>query len=243
MNETDAGPAPSRSLRLRFAEWKDLLRRTLKEFMKDDCMGLSQEVAYSALLAFFPTVAFILGFLGMVHLYGQVESFAATIAPQGVISFIRGLQKDSHGSASVARVRDRARPRDLGGERRDGLGDQGGEPRDRPRRDAAVLEGAPRLDPARAVDGRDARRAAGADRLRRPARPGDRREGRPRHRVGRALGPAALADRVRGRARLLRARLLPRSERRAAQLAMDHARDAARRGDVARPLGRCSRST
>ena len=101
MNETDAGPAPSRSLRLRLSGWKDVLRRTLKEFMKDDCMGLSQEVAYSALLAFFPTVAFILGFLGMVHLYGQVESFAATIAPHGVIHFIRGLQQDSHGSASA----------------------------------------------------------------------------------------------------------------------------------------------
>jgi membrane protein len=100
VNETDAGPAPSRSLRLRLSGWKDVLKRTLKEFMKDDCMGLSQEVAYSALLAFFPTVAFILGFLGMVHLYGQVESFAATIAPQGVIHFIRGLQQDSGGSAS-----------------------------------------------------------------------------------------------------------------------------------------------
>ena len=101
MNETDAGPAPSRSLRLRLSGGKDVLRRTLKEFMKDDCMGLSQEVAYSALLAFFPTVAFILGFLGMVHLYGQVESFAATIAPHGVIHIIRGLQQDSHGSASA----------------------------------------------------------------------------------------------------------------------------------------------
>jgi membrane protein len=101
VSETDAGLAPSGPLRLSFAEWKAVLRRTVSQFMADDCMGLSQEVAYSALLAFFPTVAFILGFLGLVHLYDQVQIFLATIAPHGVIHFIEGLQKDSHGSASV----------------------------------------------------------------------------------------------------------------------------------------------
>jgi membrane protein len=101
VSETDAGLAPSGPLRLSLAEWRAVLRRTVSQFMADDCMGLSQEVAYSALLAFFPTVAFILGFLGLVHLYDQVQIFLATIAPHGVIHFIEGLQKDSHGSASV----------------------------------------------------------------------------------------------------------------------------------------------
>jgi membrane protein len=101
VSETDAGHAPSGPLRLSFAEWKDVLKRTVSQFMADDCMGLSQEVAYSALLAFFPTVAFILGFLGIVHLYDKVQIFLATIAPHGVISFVEGLQKDSKGSASV----------------------------------------------------------------------------------------------------------------------------------------------
>ena len=40
-------------------------------------MGLAQEVAYSALLAFFPAVAFLLGLLGVLHLYDQVQSFLA----------------------------------------------------------------------------------------------------------------------------------------------------------------------
>jgi len=101
VSETDAGHAPSGPLRLSFAEWKAVLKRTVSQFMADDCMGLSQEIAYSALLAFFPTVAFILGFLGMVHLYDQVQIFLATIAPHGVIHFVEGLQKDSRGSASV----------------------------------------------------------------------------------------------------------------------------------------------
>jgi len=69
--------------------------------MKDDCMGLAQEVAYSALLAFFPAVAALLGLLGVLHLYDQVQTLLASVAPHGVIHFIEGLQKDSKGSASV----------------------------------------------------------------------------------------------------------------------------------------------
>jgi membrane protein len=96
VTEDDAGP-----YRLSAAEWKDALKRTASQFMADDCMGLAQQVAYSALLAFFPAVAFLLGFLGLVHLYDRVQIFLATVAPHGVIHFIEGLQKDSKGSASV----------------------------------------------------------------------------------------------------------------------------------------------
>jgi membrane protein len=72
--------------------------------MEDDCMGLAQEVAYSALLAFFPAVAFLLGLLGVLHLFDQVQSFLGTVAPHGVIRFIEGLQKDSRGGASVTAI-------------------------------------------------------------------------------------------------------------------------------------------
>jgi membrane protein len=82
-------------------DWKDVLKKTVSQFMADDCMGLAQQVAYSALLAFFPAVAFVLGFLGTVHLYDRVQIFLATVAPHGVLHFIEGLQKDSKGSASI----------------------------------------------------------------------------------------------------------------------------------------------
>ena len=88
--------------RLTLREWKDVLRRTFRQFLADDCMGLGQQVAYSSLLAFFPAVAFVLGLLGMLHLYDQVQTLLATVAPHGVIRFIEGLQQDSRGSASVA---------------------------------------------------------------------------------------------------------------------------------------------
>lgn len=83
------------------AEWIAVFRRTFSEFLADDCMGLAREVAYSALLAFFPATAFLLGLLGVLHLYDEVQSLLATVAPHGVISFIEGLQRDQSGSAKV----------------------------------------------------------------------------------------------------------------------------------------------
>jgi membrane protein len=98
----EVGHAPGGPERLAAREWLDVFKRSFAQFMADDCMGLAQQVAYSAMLAFFPAVAFLLGFLGMLHLYDDVQSLLGTVAPHGVIKFIGGLRKDSHGGASVA---------------------------------------------------------------------------------------------------------------------------------------------
>src|SRR2546426_6616145 len=95
------GAAPSTPTKLRLSEWKAVVGRAFSEFLKDDCMGLAQEVAYSSLLAFFPAVAALLGLLGLLHLYNQVQSLLATVAPHGVIRFVEGLQRDSQGGAGV----------------------------------------------------------------------------------------------------------------------------------------------
>jgi membrane protein len=95
------GRPPSGPERFGRRQWIAVLRRTLKEFMADDCMGLAQQVAYSSLLAFFPAVAALLGLLGMFHLFDQVQSFLATVAPHGVIHFIEGLQRDTHGAQGI----------------------------------------------------------------------------------------------------------------------------------------------
>jgi membrane protein len=84
-----------------FAEWIPIFRRTFAEFIADDCTGLAKEVAYSALLAFFPATAFLLGLLGVLHLYDEVQSLLATVAPHGVITFIDSLQRDQSGSVKV----------------------------------------------------------------------------------------------------------------------------------------------
>jgi membrane protein len=79
----------------------EIAKRAGQRFLADDCMGLAQQVAYSSLLAFFPAVAFLLGLLGLVHLYDEVKSLLAAVAPHGVISFVDGLQQDSSGGTSV----------------------------------------------------------------------------------------------------------------------------------------------
>jgi len=65
-------------------------------------MGLSQQIAYSSLLAFFPAVAFLVGALGLFDLFDDVKRLLDPIAPNGVIEFISSLQKDSRGGTSAA---------------------------------------------------------------------------------------------------------------------------------------------
>jgi uncharacterized BrkB/YihY/UPF0761 family membrane protein len=66
------GEAPSSPEQLSLAEWLAAFRRSFGEFMKDDCMGLAQQIAYSSLLAFFPAVAFFDGALGLFNLFDDV---------------------------------------------------------------------------------------------------------------------------------------------------------------------------
>jgi membrane protein len=92
---------PGSPTRLKLAEWRAAFKRSFSEFMKDDCMGLSQQIAYSSLLAFFPAVAFLVGALGLFDLFDDVERLLDPIAPNGVIKFISSLQQDSQGSTSA----------------------------------------------------------------------------------------------------------------------------------------------
>ncbi|MFL5970412.1 MAG: YihY/virulence factor BrkB family protein [Gaiellaceae bacterium] len=87
--------------RLSRAEWLAALKRSFTQFMHDDCMGLSQQVAYSALLAFFPAMAFLVGALGLLNLFDDVKQLLDPIAPSGVIRFISSLEQDSNGEASA----------------------------------------------------------------------------------------------------------------------------------------------
>ena len=95
------GRAPSSPFRLRPSEWLTVFKRTGEEFLSDNCMSLGQQVAYSSALALFPTAAFLIGLLSVFGLFNPIQSFLATVAPHGVISFIQGLQNDSHGGAGA----------------------------------------------------------------------------------------------------------------------------------------------
>ena len=97
----DVGRIPASPHRLSGAEWIAVVKRTFREFLADDCMGLSQQIAYSSLLAFFPAVVFLVGLLGIVDAYDTLRDFLAPIAPGAVLDTVDTLQEDSSGSTSV----------------------------------------------------------------------------------------------------------------------------------------------
>ena len=98
----EVGTAPRGPEQLSWSDWIAVLKRSVQQFMADDAMGLAQQIAYSSLLAFFPAVAFVVGALGLFHLFDDVKSLLDPIAPAGVIRFISSLQHDSSGGASAA---------------------------------------------------------------------------------------------------------------------------------------------
>ena len=88
-------------------EWVDVLKRTGKQFLADDCTGLSQQVAFGSLLAFFPGVVLLVGLLGLIDAYDDLEHFLGTVAPGAVIDAIDLAQKsaaDNKSSSSIAVV-------------------------------------------------------------------------------------------------------------------------------------------
>jgi len=94
------GSAPSGPERLSARDWLQAFKRSGKEFFADDCMGLSQQVAYSSLLAFFPAMIFLVAFLDLVGAYDALLEFLDPVAPESVLGIIRQLQRDT-GAASV----------------------------------------------------------------------------------------------------------------------------------------------
>jgi membrane protein len=77
------------------------LKRSGKEFLADDCMGLSQQVAYSSLLAFFPAMIFLIAFLDLVGAFDSLQEFLAPVAPTSVTEIIQRLQRDTGSGSPV----------------------------------------------------------------------------------------------------------------------------------------------
>jgi membrane protein len=95
------GHAPSTPERFTRAEWVTVFKRTFKSFLADDCMGLSKQVAYSSLLAFFPAVVALVGLLDLVGAYDALQRFLGPVAPTAVTDLIQTFQQDSGGSGSL----------------------------------------------------------------------------------------------------------------------------------------------
>jgi membrane protein len=95
--ESRTGRAPSGPLKLSWREWLAVGKRAGKEFMADDCMGLAQQVAYSSLLAFLPTVILLIGLLGLLGsgAFESLEQFIGSVAPNGVTEMIQLAKEDA----------------------------------------------------------------------------------------------------------------------------------------------------
>jgi membrane protein len=107
--ETGGGRAPSSPLKLSWREWLDVFKRAAKQFMADDCMGLGQQVAFSSLFAFLPTVILVIGLLGLFgeSAFTSLEHFVGSVAPKGVLDMIDLAKQDAaqnKGGSAIAFV-------------------------------------------------------------------------------------------------------------------------------------------
>ena len=97
----EIGRAPSSPWRFSPHEWFSVFKRSFKAFLADDAMGLSAQVAFSSLLAFFPAVVFLVGLLDLLGAYDALRDFLAPIAPGDVLETIQTLQEDTSKGTSV----------------------------------------------------------------------------------------------------------------------------------------------
>jgi len=78
-----------------------VFKRSFRSFMADDAMGLSAQVAFSSLLAFFPAMVFLVGLLDLVGAYEALQEFLAPVAPGDVLETIDTLQRETSKGTSV----------------------------------------------------------------------------------------------------------------------------------------------
>jgi membrane protein len=100
----EVGHIPSGPERLSLRDWIDVFKRTAKQFMADDCMGLSQQIAFSSLLAFFPAMILLVGLIGLIGAYDELKEFLGVVAPQAVIDAIDIAQESAAGRKTGASI-------------------------------------------------------------------------------------------------------------------------------------------
>lgn len=72
--------------------WWELLKRTVREFIADDCLSLAAQLAYYFFLALFPALLCLLSLASFFPLHSftdQVVSSLAPVAPPAVLEIIR----------------------------------------------------------------------------------------------------------------------------------------------------------
>ena len=99
---TETERQASSPYRLRGRQWFSALKAAGKGFLADDCLGLAQEIAFSSLLAFFPSVILVVGLLGVIGpgAYESLKHLVGSVAPHGVIQMIDLAKQSSANNRS-----------------------------------------------------------------------------------------------------------------------------------------------
>jgi membrane protein len=72
--------------------WKDLLIKTGREMMADNCLGLAAQLAYYFVLALFPALLFLVAIISFIPVAGLLDTITgmlARVAPSEVITIIQ----------------------------------------------------------------------------------------------------------------------------------------------------------
>jgi membrane protein len=72
--------------------WPEVIRRTVKEFGDDNCLGLAAQLAFYFLMALFPALLFLvalLGYLPVENALGELLAAIGTVAPQELMALLR----------------------------------------------------------------------------------------------------------------------------------------------------------
>jgi membrane protein len=96
------GTSPESPTRLSLGDWTAVCKRSFKQFVADDCMGLAQQIAYSSLLAFFPAVIFLVGLFGLIGIYDDLREFLGAIAPGAVLDALEVAEESAEGRSGAA---------------------------------------------------------------------------------------------------------------------------------------------
>ena len=85
--------------------WPEVLRRTIAEIGKDNCLGLAAQLAFYFFLSLFPALLFLVALVGYLPVEDTLTRMLAalgTVAPGEVLALLRGqleeLARGSHGS-------------------------------------------------------------------------------------------------------------------------------------------------
>jgi membrane protein len=93
----EIGHVPAAPTRLGLGEFIDVVKRAVKSFIADDCMGLAAQVAFSSILAFFPALIFLIGLLGLFgeDTYNELGDLIGRVAPSQVNDAINIAKESS----------------------------------------------------------------------------------------------------------------------------------------------------